>query len=180
MDNDISAAFAWPLAVLSQNMRPIGSPVPITGHMGCAHPLLRGSLSDRHAGLHRVLFHSLRDFECQDHVIPWNFCKVLMQAGVKWPFMIGNISLRSSYGDGFHVNAVCRPGGTLQALQRTSSSVLPFLGGSFLNSSASPSTRFMCLSKAMNLRVQQVQNWRQPFNDAAKVLCSRSAPEHVS
>ena len=34
----------------------------------------------------------------------------------------------------------------------TSSSVLPFLGGSFLNSSASPSTRFMCLSKAMNLR----------------------------
>lgn len=32
------------------------------------------------------------------------------------------------------------------------SSLLPFFGGSFLNSSASPSTRFMCLSYAMNLR----------------------------
>lgn len=34
----------------------------------------------------------------------------------------------------------------------TSSSDLPFLGASFLNSSASPSTRFMCLSKAINLQ----------------------------
>ena len=31
-----------------------------------------------------------------------------------------------------------------------SSSLSPFLGGSFLNSSASDSTRFMCLSNAMN------------------------------
>ena len=34
----------------------------------------------------------------------------------------------------------------------TSSSDRPFLGASFLNSSASPSTRFMCLSKAINLQ----------------------------
>lgn len=33
------------------------------------------------------------------------------------------------------------------------SSLLPFLGGSFLNSSASASTRFMCLSYAINLHV---------------------------
>jgi hypothetical protein len=33
-----------------------------------------------------------------------------------------------------------------------SSSDLPFLGGSFLYSSASPSTRFICLSNAINLR----------------------------
>lgn len=35
--------------------------------------------------------------------------------------------------------------------RRTSSSVLPFLGGSLRNSSASPSTRFMWRSYAMNL-----------------------------
>jgi hypothetical protein len=37
----------------------------------------------------------------------------------------------------------------------TSSSDLPFLGGSFLNSSESPNTRFMCRSYAMNLQAQQ-------------------------
>lgn len=38
---------------------------------------------------------------------------------------------------------------------RTSVSDLPFLGGSFRNSSASPSTKFMCRSNAMNLRAQR-------------------------
>ncbi len=39
-----------------------------------------------------------------------------------------------------------------QHLQLTSSSERPFLGGSLRYSSASPNTRFMCLSNAMNLR----------------------------
>jgi hypothetical protein len=54
-----------------------------------------------------------------------------------------------------------RAGGWAMAIGRgkekeeklTSSSGIPFLGGSFLNSSASPSTRFMCRSKAINLQV---------------------------
>jgi hypothetical protein len=33
---------------------------------------------------------------------------------------------------------------------------MPFFGGSLRNSSASPSTRFMCLSNAMNLRKRRV------------------------
>ena len=39
---------------------------------------------------------------------------------------------------------------------------LPFLGGSFLNSSASPNTRFICRSKAMNLQGNRlsVGHWR--------------------
>ena len=37
-------------------------------------------------------------------------------------------------------------------IAHTSVSVCRFLGGSFLNSSESPSTIFMCLSNAMNLR----------------------------
>ncbi len=41
-------------------------------------------------------------------------------------------------------------------MARTSVSAWPFLGGSFLNSSESPSTIFMCLSKAMNLRATTI------------------------
>ena len=41
-------------------------------------------------------------------------------------------------------------------MAHTSVSVCPFLGGSFLNSSESPSTMFMCLSNAMNLRATTI------------------------
>lgn len=44
-----------------------------------------------------------------------------------------------------------RRSGREAARTRTSSSDLPFLGGSLLNSSESPSTRFKCRSNAMNL-----------------------------